>query len=80
MKNILGKLEQAAANFIAHIDNDLQEPLVHAMKGEVFTHGMEQQLPRKAKEVAQNSLAQSIDEGNQAESKAVEMPKAEKRR
>jgi hypothetical protein len=70
MKNILGTLERAAANFITQMDNNLQEPLVHAMKGEVFNDGVKNRLPQKSKELSETAFNQTdcLDNGGEIKS------------
>jgi hypothetical protein len=73
MMNFLEKLEHAAAKLVAKIDNDLQEPIVHAMNGEVFNHGIERQSPQKRKDTSVSLLNQTDSLNNGGETKASEL-------
>jgi hypothetical protein len=39
MKPFLEKLDSVAGRWLESLDEQLQAPIVHAMTGEVFTHG-----------------------------------------
>jgi hypothetical protein len=39
MKTFLEKLDRKAGQWLNTLDSQLQEPIVRAVKGEVFTHG-----------------------------------------
>ena len=41
MMNLFKKLDRMAEQWIATLDGELQEPVVRAVTGEVFTHGTE---------------------------------------
>jgi hypothetical protein len=39
MKNFLEKLDRKAGNWLDTLDEQLQQPIVQTLSGEVFTHG-----------------------------------------
>lgn len=67
MKSWLEKLERKAGYLLDMMDHQLQEPIVQAMTGEVFTHGSEttyhtreeQPAPAKPKRTAETARKRS---------------------
>jgi hypothetical protein len=70
MMNFLKKLDRAANKAINQLDNDVQMPIVRAMSGEVFNHGIEQQNPQKRKETDASLYNQvdTLDNGGETKS------------
>jgi hypothetical protein len=70
MMNFLKKLDRAANKAISQLDNDVQMPIVRAMSGDVFTHGLEQQSPQKRKDTDASlyNQADTLDNGGETKS------------
>jgi hypothetical protein len=73
MMNFLKKLDRAATKAINQLDKDVQMPIVRAMNGEVFNHGIERQSPQKRKDTSVSLLNQTDSLDNGGEIKASEL-------
>jgi hypothetical protein len=54
MMNLFKKLDRMAERLISTMDGELNEPVVRAVTGDVFTHGMENRRPAVSPAVTQN--------------------------
>jgi hypothetical protein len=70
MMNFLKKLDRAANKAINQLDKDVQMPIVRAMSGEVFNHGIERQSPQKRKDMNESpfNASNSLDNGGETKS------------
>ena len=68
MMNFLKKLDRAATKAIDQLDKDVQMPIVRAISGEVFNHGIESQSPQKRKDTNSFNQANSLDNGGETKS------------
>jgi hypothetical protein len=73
MMNFLKKLDRAATKAINQLDKDVQMPIVRAMNGEVFNHGIERQSPQKRKDMNESPFNTSNSLDNGGEIKASEL-------
>jgi len=60
--NLFRKLDRMAERLISTVDGELQEPVVRAVTGEVFTHGTETHRSAAAPQIKSGDLQRAAHE------------------
>lgn len=74
MMNLLKNLDRMAERWIATLDGELQEPVIRAVTGEVFTHGAEQHRAGAAPQMKSGDLQRAAYESCDAVAETLNPP------
>lgn len=75
MKNLFGKLDRQFGRWLAVMDDQLQEPVLRAISGEVFVHGATLQEGNTQQHMEEVSVEPPMNPGMQVEVSAPDVQK-----